>query len=330
MAQIGVVGAGVAGLACAAALRAAGHQAVLFDKARAPGGRMASRRVAGGLSFDHGAQYFTVHSPEFAEQVDIWRAAGLAAPWNGRFLEVLDPADAPPPQTPRWVGTPVMNVIVRHEAQLYGARFTIRIAQLLRRSKGWLLQSAAGARYGPYDAVALALPAPRAVELLDGVSADLRLRAAGMEMSPCWAAMIALAEPLDIPFDGLRLGGDPLIWAARDSGKPGRPAGGLECWVLHAGPAWSQVHFEDDAVYVTAHLVDAFARILPGPVPSVARAGAHRWRHARVETPAGEPALYDAEARVGLCGDWCIGPRVEAAWLSGRELGARIAASFRR
>jgi predicted NAD/FAD-dependent oxidoreductase len=142
--------------------------------------------------------------------------------------------------------------------------------------------------------------------------------------------MIALAQPLDIPFDGLRLGGEPLVWAARDSAKPGRPSGGLECWVLHAGSGWSQEHFEDDPAHVTARLVDAFARLLPGPPPSVARAGAHRWPHARVETPLGEPALYDAEARVGLCGDWCLGPRVEAAWLSGRALAERIAAALAR
>lgn len=328
MAQVGVVGAGIAGLACAAVLREAGHQVALFDKGRGPGGRMSTRRVVGGMRFDHGAQYFTARSPEFSEQVAIWEAAGVAAPWPGRFLEVLDPADAAPSRAVRWVGTPAMNVIVRYEAQLYGARFTIRIARVSRRGKGWHLHSEPGARYGPYDAVALALPAPEAAELLEGVSDGLQVRARNVVMAPCWAVMMALAEPLDIPFDGLRLGGDPLIWAARDSAKPGRPEGGAECWVLHAGPEWSRVHLEDDSTYVTANLIDAFARIVSGQPIHISRAGAHRWRHARVETAAGEPALFDAEARVGLCGDWCIGPRVEAAWLSGRELGARIAATL--
>lgn len=328
MAQIGVVGAGIAGLACAAVLRESGHQVALFDKGRGPGGRMATRRVVGGLRFDHGAQFFTAQSPEFAEQVAVWEAAGVAAPWPGRFLEVLDSQDAAPSQQGRWVGTPAMNVVVRHEAQLYGARFTIGIAEVSRRANGWVLHSDSGARYGAYDALAVAVPAPQAADLLEGVSPHLAARAAETTMAPCWAVMIALAEPLDIPFDGLRLGGDPLVWAARDSAKPGRPLNGPECWVLHAGPDWSRIHFEDDPNYVAANLIDAFARIVPGQSIGLVRVGAHRWRYARVETPLGDPAPFDEEAMAGLCGDWCLGPRVEAAWLSGRELGERMAAAL--
>ena len=32
-----------------------------------------------------------------------------------------------------------------------------------------------------------------------------------------------------------------------------------------------------------------------------------------------------AAARLGACGDWCEGPRVEAAFLSGIALAAKIA-----
>ena len=44
---------------------------------------------------------------------------------------------------------------------------------------------------------------------------------------------------------------------------------------------------------------------------------AHRWRYARVTDPIGEPFLRDPEARLTLAGDGLLGPRVEAAWLSG-------------
>ncbi len=47
---------------------------------------------------------------------------------------------------------------------------------------------------------------------------------------------------------------------------------------------------------------------------------AHRWRHALVEQPLGLPCLVDEEISAGACGDWCIAPRVEAAFESGRAL----------
>ena len=45
-------------------------------------------------------------------------------------------------------------------------------------------------------------------------------------------------------------------------------------------------------------------------------------------TPAGAQgsiSLWDPAARLGVCGDFLLGPRVEAAWLSGTHLAAAIA-----
>lgn len=66
--RIGIVGAGMAGLACAEGLAGLGHEVVLFDKGRGPGGRMSTRRLptsAGEAHFDYGAQYFTVRDKNF-------------------------------------------------------------------------------------------------------------------------------------------------------------------------------------------------------------------------------------------------------------------------
>jgi len=55
MSRIAVVGAGIAGLACARKLIDAGHAVRVFEKSRGVGGRMATRRTPQG-TYDHGAQ----------------------------------------------------------------------------------------------------------------------------------------------------------------------------------------------------------------------------------------------------------------------------------
>ncbi|MFY9458131.1 MAG: FAD-dependent oxidoreductase, partial [Aquabacterium commune] len=55
---VAVVGAGLAGLSCAQALRSAGLQVTVLDKSRGVAGRMSTRRGEGWQA-DHGAQYFT-------------------------------------------------------------------------------------------------------------------------------------------------------------------------------------------------------------------------------------------------------------------------------
>ena len=63
--QIGIIGAGMAGLSCARQLAHSGLRPVIFDKGRGIGGRLATRRTPDGLTFDHGAQYLTARGNGF-------------------------------------------------------------------------------------------------------------------------------------------------------------------------------------------------------------------------------------------------------------------------
>jgi predicted NAD/FAD-dependent oxidoreductase len=55
---------------------------------------------------------------------------------------------------------------------------------------------------------------------------------------------------------------------------------------------------------------------------------AHRWRYALVEQALGVACLWDAQAGVGACGDYCLGPRVEAAFDSGEAMAQRLLDSW--
>src|SRR5687768_15077050 len=80
-----VIGAGVAGLACARALRDAGVPVRVLERAAAPGGRLGGD-VLDGRPVDLGAAYFTASDPGFAAVVSRWQERGLAHPWSRDFL----------------------------------------------------------------------------------------------------------------------------------------------------------------------------------------------------------------------------------------------------
>jgi predicted NAD/FAD-dependent oxidoreductase len=50
----------------------------------------------------------------------------------------------------------------------------------------------------------------------------------------------------------------------------------------------------------------------------------HRWRFAQPDPPLAMNCLFAEEQRIGVAGDWCGGPRVEGAFLSGLSLAERI------
>lgn len=317
-----VVGAGVAGLSCARAAGAAGLQVQLLDKGRGPGGRASTRRVEtprGPLSFDHGAQFFTVRDGAFAAALAPLRAAGQVAVWDGRIAHdgVIEPAGA----AERLVGVPGMNALVRGLAEGLNVRWGLEVTGLRRTGGQWQALGADGAVLGTGRAVVVAIPAEQAARLLQMADPDQAAEAAACVTAPTWAVMAAFDVPLGTPYAALKSSTGPLAWAARQPTKPGRSS--EEAWVLHASQAASRALLEQPAEDVTRQLLEAFAAVT-GHSATPYWAMAHRWRYAFVEVPAGQPFGWSAALQVGSCGDWRIGPRIEAAFVSGHGLGTAL------
>lgn len=313
--KVGVVGAGLSGLTCARELAAGGLEVRVFDKARGPGGRMATRR-AGDLRFDHGAQYFTVRDDRFARTVDSWCRQGIIAPWTGRIV-VVDSGTASRENSrmPRLVGVPGMNAVCRHLALGLDVSYGTRIETLNREADGWVLTDEDGVGLGPFDAVVVSAPAPQAGALLRTCSLDLAARAASVEMAPCWAVMMTFPESLNLGFDGAFVNNSAITWVARDASKPERRD--HESWVIHASSEWSTTHLEMEPDRAAKALVREFCAALGLEGEDPKHLTAHRWRFALPLEPLPESFLFDASLRLAACGDWCGGPRVEGAFLSG-------------
>jgi predicted NAD/FAD-dependent oxidoreductase len=310
LADILIIGGGMAGLGAPTTLAEAGQRSIVIDKGRGPGGRMAARRadLAGeSVSFDHGAQYFTARDPAFREVVAAWEAAGVAARWPAAGDEA-------------WVGTPGMNAPIRAMAQPLDVGWGVRAEALSRTAAGWSV--AAGERTFTAQIVLVAVPAEQAAVLLADAGPDLAALAGGVESAPCWAVMAGFAAPLPFPHDTFRSDTAPVSWAARNSSKPGRS--GAETWVIHASPARSRelIDLPKDEV-AKALLADFFAAT--GIAPAVPQhLDAHRWLYALPEARKGEGARFDPALGIGIAGDYLHSPRVEGAWLSGRALAAMV------
>ena len=333
---VAIIGAGLAGLSCAQALVQAGHQVHVFDKSRGPSGRMSTRRAedpAGPWQCDHGAQYFTARDATFRAEVARWQQAGVAALWDAR-LASFDGSTWSTPETPleRFVGTPRMTSPaawlvqgLQQAGERAQTQWQTTVQRLERQADGWTITSAEhGLHAQRYSAVLLAVPAPQAVPLLQPVAAAGAAVAASARMRGSWAVMVRCPAPVPLPWDGAFINDGPLRWVARDSSKPGRTVPpGMETWLLHASPEWSEAHIEDSADAVTGTLLAAFAA-LGGPAAHLVQATAHRWRYADTEPALTQGHWWDATACVGMCGDWLNGGKVEGAWLSGQSLAQQV------
>lgn len=318
--RIAVIGAGLAGLSCARALAARGAAVRLFDKGRAAGGRLATRRAeAGGqaLQFDHGAQYLTARTEGFAALL----AEFGARPWGEPGRCVAAPGMS---ALPRAMARGLDLAAARHVTAIEGGpgAWLVRHLDAALVRPGRPLPTEAPATEGPFDAVAVTLPPAQAAPLVAPHAPAWPDRLAAVRMAPCWTVMAAFATRLPLP-DALRPEGGAIGWAARDSSKPGRPAAS-ECWVVQGAPAWSRDHLEEAPETVVRALLAALGALAGAALPEPLHAAAHRWRYSLVEAPLGEPCLADPALRLGLGGDWCLAGRAEAAFESGAALAAAL------
>ncbi|MGY0193866.1 NAD(P)/FAD-dependent oxidoreductase [Leptothrix sp. BB-4] len=357
--RVAVIGAGMSGATCAQALTQAGHAVQVFDKARGPGGRLATRRMAwdeaGRRSWttrmDHGALGITARSPAFLSFVH----RGVQAGWLARWSPVMAPGSRALEPTLRFhLPTPDLPTVCRQLLEGSVTRCGAAVQALRRGADGWQLQVDDTWLPDRFDAVVLAIPPAQAAPLLAPHRADWSADAAQVTMQPCWTLMgIEAVDVLNEPFRSSRpwdlaapVDG-PLAWVLRQDARPGRPAvAGQAHWVAHARIDWSREHLERSPVWIQAHLLDALDAVIGR------RAGqtlwhhsvVHRWRYAlppqRSCAPAAStsPCWWDAERRLGVCGDFLgaegmeasgDGPGshgVEAAWWSGRALAAQVLA----
>lgn len=323
--RVAVVGAGLAGTTAAVALHRAGVEVEVFDKGRAPGGRLASRHPPGGLTFDHGAQYFTARTEPFRAEVEAWRKRGWVELWSpslGVYSEEGLVAKPPAEEhTERFLGVPSMRHVVLNAldaAPGLTVHTSTEIVPLEPPSPRFVLRTIHGVEHGPFDGVVMTAPAPQTALLLESVAPALAEAARSTTFLPTWAAMIAFEKEVPTPFDGIFVNDGPLSWLARESNKPGR--NGSERWVLHGSSAWSAVHLEYASETVANQLAEAMSEVIGDPLPASTVVMAHRWRYARPATSAAPDIILADELHPLACaGDWTGGGgRVEMAWTAGR------------
>ena len=321
--RIGVMGAGIAGLAAARTLQDHGHRVTVFEKSRGPGGRAATRRYDD-VGFDHGAQYFTARDPAFRRAVDAWHEAGIVAPWPARMATVENGCiSASPDDQVRFVAVPGMNALGKHLATDLDVYNQTRIAPPERDGSAWLLRSDDGRTLGRFDAVIIATPAPQAEPLLRPHAPALARIAEQVDYDPMWAAMLHVDVDDPVGFDGLFVKDGPIGWAARNHAKPQRLG---RTWVVHARPAWTRKNIDAHAEEIAHQLAGALADLLGLQPDQVRPAGAQRWLYSLAANPLNTGALWQPDLRLAACGDWCNGARIEGAYLSGVAAAARLLA----
>jgi predicted NAD/FAD-dependent oxidoreductase len=309
-----IIGAGIAGLTVARTLSMAGYEVTVFDKSKGTGGRLSSRSYQGGW-IDHGAPYLSVELKSSCDFLSEHVPTGNLQKWSPQVRGHLCDEEKV-----NAIGVPRNSAITRGLLGDQQFQPSTRIARLDSLTYGWHLYNDGDSCLGEWPLVVLAVPAPQAMMLLKDhplFSESLKM----VHMEPSWVAAIRTDNGVDQWADVSVFEHPVIRRIVNNSSKPQR--GATPVYLVQAQKSWSEQFLEFSPEAAGRQLLASFTE-LAGGGQGHELLFAHRWRYALAEKPLGSPFLWDGRLQLGVCGDWCLGRRVEDALRSGADLAAHI------
>ena len=338
--EVAVIGAGVSALALARHLANRGRQVVVLERSRGVGGRCATRRIEG-QPVDHGVAYLHGRSERFLAELDAVAGGQIIPEWP-RVRE-----GSGVPCQPEAFAVGERRLALRHGMSSFAKRLsdglelrlrspvaTLRLGAASPAGSDWTLTLESGEVMSA-RAVALTMPAPSAIALLERMSPVPRPVEAILPL----LALIRMLPCLTV-IARYPVGTAPPAWEAsfpassaaihtilNDSSKRrGEPRLTL---VIQARPAFSRSRLEEPEADWTRTLLAEAASLHGDWVARPDLVQSHVWRHARVDStsPLAAPIALkcDGGATLGLAGDgFHPAGGVEGAWLSGVSLAERF------
>ena len=309
--QIVVVGAGISGLLAASRLSKAGHQVLVFDKGRSSGGRCATRRI-GNSTFDHGAQFFTVRSDEFASLVHEWLEEGVAMEWCKGFSAQDGHS--------RYCGVHGMTSTSKHLARGLDVRYSSMVFSLEQMSSRWRVHLDDGTSV-ECDHVVLTCPVPQSMALIVNTDIEVPDAIRTIEYDKIIAALVVVEGTTNVPEPGgIQHADDTFSFIADNMRKGISSAGAL---TFHCAPGYSEEHWWADPAITHEEVMRKAQTWIGGA--TVVEHQPKRWRMAAPRTTWHERCW--SSSGVTLAGDAFAGPKVEGAALSGLAAAVRVLSS---
>ena len=296
----------MAGLSVANELVKNGHEVVVLDKGRGVGGRMSTRTIQEAKA-DHGAQYFSVKTPEFQELIKQLQSEKIISEWK-----------IPQRENVRYVGGKGMNSIPKKLAQNLNVVLNEKVV-LISESE---VKTESGNSYS-FDNLIITIPIPQITDLLNQsqikISNQDQAVFGSIHYEPCIAVMAVLNQPTNILGGGIILENQPVAWIA-DNFQKGITS--VPTVTLHASASYSIEHFDDDLQNVAKDMLSSVNQyVTPENVQSFQ---VHRWKFSNAVKRYDKPFYQLENQNIFLGGDGFGFGNVEGAFLSGYHLGNDI------
>ncbi|MCH7224898.1 NAD(P)/FAD-dependent oxidoreductase [Haloferula sp. A504] len=338
--QIGIVGAGVSGMAAAWELSRQGVPSMVIEKSRGVSGRAATRSH-GACRFDHGANYFKLEDPRVTRLVrdQLPTDELVSIPGDVRVFDGdgnIHPGDPSHNSATKWNyrhGISTLGKLLEAGAPLARVVRSTRIVKLEGHEGAWACLDEDGKTFGPFEKILITLPAPQAAELLDASVAtrDLAPLLSGCTYHRQFTFVFGYDRRIMNERDYHALVNPDrrhaISWLSFEEDKPGHVPEDESVLVVQMSPDWSMDRFENDRASLVEEAAEEAARLLGETLEPPAWWSSQRWKYAHPRSALDPDLLAEARRRsLDFAGDSLVGKgRVGKALHTGLEAADRLA-----
>lgn len=329
---IGIIGAGISGLAAGRILAKAGHEVTVFEKSNGYGGRVATRYAGNQLKskVDHGLPMFKVTSPEFRDFTTELLENNLIQQW-GRSISIFDgygtySKNPNPSDEITYTSVDGMNRLGHYLSRWVDVKKNSKVGGLTyfgrnrNNRKPWIINFTSSSTFSA-DAVIIALPAPQAYGILAMTIDQTKTLKIVREIDeiqyrPAYSLMVGYGDTYLPKWDGVICKSSVLEFISNEASKRDNQE---TSFVLHASESFSRNHLKSDKELITKLMLAEFAEVEGGWVTSPEWHQLHLWKYSRPKKILNRP-FFDLETNDGplaLVGDYYEGDTIDAAYRSG-------------
>jgi predicted NAD/FAD-dependent oxidoreductase len=301
--KIIILGAGMSGIACALSLHDK-FNVQIFEKSKGVGGRLCAKNTRQGL-FHYGAQYCTAQSSAFQNfLIENGAKYFLGSSFDMKTNSCIHTQNF-------LVGVNGMHSLLKNYNKILSMHFNHRVISVDEKKKLVYFESG---HTESYDIVISSLPLPQAQEIFQTEIVH------DATFDPCISMGMIFSGQTNNQHNAYKNINQNISLLASSKFYNTQ---NNETWVLQFSPQASLEMFNYSHKSLEAKCDDAVKHIIEGEY-SITHCGIFKWKFALCKRSDLEKKFISISDDAFAIGDWNISPRIESAYISGKELGKFI------
>ncbi len=316
-----IIGSGISGSTIANQLNKK-YSVDLFDKARGPGGRSSFKRLKDKIGFDHGTQYFSPKSLGFKKFTNELIKKKILKKWRGKhiFLNIQKKEDK---KHVKIIGAKGNNDISKYLLKNIDCHFQKELKKIEYKDNKWILSFSDGDKK-KYSNLILTCPYPQLKILTKNIIKHPFIKQK-IKMDANITTMIAINKSQRSKSSYFFE--DPILgWAGNENSKK-RFKSKYDLWTLQSTFRWANKQIRQNKKNKKENsqiMIDKFFELSKIKKTKINFSLNHGWKYSSNSKPCKIKSYWDPVKKLGVCGDWFIGPRLESGWLSAHDLFKKI------